>query len=78
VMEADLNVPNLDWGEAYAQCSPGKHVLGGGFWVNSADVTIIRSQPVSTLNKWYAAGYNHNLFTPSQGVVWAICANTSG
>lgn len=78
VIEADLNVPNLDWGDAYAVCSAGKHVLGGGFWVNSADVTIIRSQPTSTLDKWYAAGYNHNLFTPSQGVVWAICANTSG
>jgi hypothetical protein len=78
VIEADLNVPNLDWGDAYAHCSAGKHVLGGGFWVNSADVTIIRSQPTSTRDTWYAAGYNHNLFTPSQGVVWAICANTSG
>jgi hypothetical protein len=75
-MEADLSIANLNWGDAYAVCSPGKHVLGGGFWIDSADVTIIRSQPTVMDDKWYAAGYNHNLFSSADGVVWAICANT--
>jgi len=81
VIEADIDVPNLGWGEARPQCSQGKHVLGGGFWFNSADVTPAKSQPTGTTglyDTWWVLAYNHNLLSSSQGVVWAICANTSG
>ena len=80
VIEQDIDVPNLGWGDATAQCSAGKHVLGGGFWFNSGDVSLSKSQPsgVTTLyDSWHVLAYNHNLLNSSQGEVWAICANVS-
>jgi hypothetical protein len=80
VIQQDIDVPNLGWGEAQPQCSAGKHVLGGGFWFTSGDVSLSKSQPssITTLyDSWHVLAYNHNLLDSAQGEVWAICANVS-
>jgi len=80
VVTADIDVPNLGWMDAQPQCPEGKHVLGGGYWFDSADVRVVKDQPTGNSalwDSWWVLAYNTNIFSHSQGAAWAICANVS-
>lgn len=73
---ADFDVSNLGYVAATANCSSGKHVLGGGFWINNENVRILKSQPLTTDDGWHVLAHNTDLFSGATVTTFAICANT--
>lgn len=71
-----IHLSNLGYGDAQAACSSGKHVLGGGFWIDNENVHIFKSQPTPTNDGWYVLAHNSDLFSGANVTVFAICANT--
>jgi hypothetical protein len=77
VKTADIDVPNLGgWADGEAFCSAGKHPLGGGYWVNSENVQIVKSQPPQANDGWLVLAHNSDVFSHWQVRIYAICANT--
>jgi hypothetical protein len=76
VKTADIDVPNLGWSDGKALCSAGKHPLGGGYWANSENVQIVKSQPPAANDGWLVLAHNSDLFSHWQVTIYAICANT--
>jgi hypothetical protein len=77
VKTADIDVPNLGgWADGEAFCSAGKHPLGGGYWANSENVQIVKSQPPQANDGWLVLAHNSDVFSHWQVRIYAICANT--
>ena len=70
---ANFEVANLGWAEGNAVCSAGKSPLGGGFWVTSENVDVVKSQPAA--GGWHVLTHNGDLFSKAFVTVYAICAN---
>jgi Collagen triple helix repeat (20 copies) len=77
VKTADIDVPNLGWNDGKALCSAGKHPLGGGYWVNSENVQIVKNQPPAANDGWLVLAHNSDLFSHWQVTIYAICASTT-
>jgi Collagen triple helix repeat (20 copies) len=77
VKTAEIDVPNLGgWADGKALCSAGKHPLGGGYWANSENVQIVKSQPPVANDGWLVLAHNTDVFSHWQVTIYAICANT--
>src|SRR5205085_8931655 len=64
VKTAEIDVPNLGgWADGKALCSAGKHPLGGGYWANSENVQIVKSQPPVANDGWLVLAHNSDVFS---------------
>jgi hypothetical protein len=76
VKYATSDVSNLDWVDAEVDCSSGKHVLGGGLWIDNENVHILKDQPLLTGDGWHILAHNTDLFSKASVTAFAVCANT--